>query len=110
MRLTTADLKRYRRLQYTGLPPGKPTGSGETPPPPKLAPGVVERNRATLELIEAFIAWLPDEYTRDVVLLKYARGYTWTQIAQRIGGTTPESLAQLVYAELRRFNSERNEG
>ena len=113
MRLTTADLKRYRRLRFMTTPRGMALrddaapGDLKTPPAPELTPGVVERNRATLELIEAFIRTLPDEYTRQIVLLKYADGLTWFQIAQRFGGTTPEALQQHVYAQLRKFNEKK---
>lgn len=116
MKLTTADLKRYRRLKYAAPgkdpPPSSETvpRSDETAPPPELDPRVVERNREVLALIEEFIAQLPDEFTRDVVLLKYARGLKWHEVAQRIGGTTGESLMQYVYYQIKIFNNKRNEG
>ena len=115
MKLTTADLKRYRRLKYAAPgkdpPPSSETvpRSDETAPPPELDPWVVERNREVLALIEEFIAQLPDEFTRDVVLLKYARGLSWNQIAQRMGGTTDESLRKYVRAQLEQFNKKLEE-
>ena len=110
MKLTTADLKRYRRLKYAAPgkdpPPSSETAprSDETAPPPELDPRVVERNREVLALIEEFIAQLPDEYTRQAVLLHYEHGYRWRQVAQRFGGTTDEAIKHLVYARIAEFN------
>ena len=115
MKLTIADLQRYRRLKYAA--PGKAppvseqdTGAEKTAPPPELPPEVVERNRELLALIEEFITGLPDEYTRTVVLLKYDKNLRWFEIAQRFGGTTGEALKQYVYTQLRKFNESKKEG
>lgn len=115
MKLTTAHLKQYRRLLFSTPPPEAPTPAEKTTPLPEntplpqLGPATVEHNRQVLALIEGFIEGLPDEYTRQAVLLHYVRGLSWNCIALRYGGgASEESLKRLVYRELELFNARQN--
>lgn len=101
MILSTSLLKRYTRFCRSPDHRPRPLDGDKYPP---LRPNTIERNREAVELIQRFIVELPDEYTRGIVLMKYADGYTWAQIAQKIGGTSCEAIKQYVYSEIRRFN------
>ena len=107
--MSTTLLKRYRRLLFSTPRDGPwsedPPPGLNIPPSPGLSPPRVQENREALALIEEFIAWLPDEYTRQAILLHYARGYKWVAVAQKLGGATDESLQQLVYTCIRQFNN-----
>lgn len=45
---------------------------------------------------ERYIADIKDPYIKRIYVMRYIQGYSWVQIAARIGGATPDSLRKIA--------------
>ena len=56
-----------------------------------------ERNR-----LERYIANISDSLTRQIFSLRFVDGFNWTQIANKVGNNTGDSVKKICYRYLRK--------
>ena len=68
----------------------------------KITKSLRERNR-----LEQYIANIPDSLTRQIFTLRFINGFSWNQVAFKIGGgNTWKSLSNICYRYIEKSNKE----